>query len=715
MGKNRKIRAAQPLPSPTPQQIVIQRIRSAPQIKHLAVAAALFVVVLAAYSNSFRGGFPMDNDPILLQDPRIQQATTENVVLIFSHSYWWTPPEKGLYRPLTTLTYLWNYAILGDGTQSEGYHEFNFLLHFFNVLLCYGIALSVMRKFWPAVFVAALWAVHPILTESVTNIIGRADLLAAFGVLSGFWMYWKSRESSGIRRAAWLIGVMAATTVGIFAKESAIAILGLIILCEIAFCKGRAQLRGLIYGLLAAGLPILAFLYQRSVVMAHSALASNPYVDNPLLGAGFFTARLTAIKVLARYLWLFVWPAKLSWNYYFSEIPLARGTFQDWMAWIVIVAAVVGVCLAFRRNRLVFFFAGFAFIALIPVSNLLILIGSIMADRFLYLPSVGIAACVVIGIYALGQRIGPRTLGPILLCVLIVALGARTWARNLDWQDNMTLLTAGVRDTPGSFASHFALATQLYLSDPSHSNLDSTIAEAEKSLAILDRLPVWENFGDAYANAGTYYQVKGDLLRRPDAEGRLTAPPESIAAYNRALEILGRGALIEALRSERMLAKEIARGKKKSEVPYLESKSLLPELALTQFRLGDLQNAYAVAQQALVIDPQQPQTFVLQAQILILENHKDQAATAVMEAYMASGNPNILRMLSQLYSSGLDPEKCAITLDASGASLNTSCKPVHDDICRAKAALTSIYTEAHRLDLIDDLNGRTGGGLSCAN
>jgi protein O-mannosyl-transferase len=715
MPNNKKTRAAQKSVLQTAPLHIDETAKQSfsPWMKQLCVAAALLVVTLCAYSNSFRSGFPLDNDPLILQDSRVHAVTSENISQIVNRPAWIMPPEKGLYRPLTTLTYLFNYAALGNADRPFGYHFINFLIHFANVLLCYGLALGVLRKFWPSVFIAAIWAVHPVLTESVTNIIGRADLLAAFGVLCALWMYRMSRESTGARRIVCLIGVMIATAIGIFSKESAIAILGVIVLWEITCWKDRKQIRGIAYGFIAAALPIIAFLIQRSTVLARSTVPVFPYVDNPLLGAGFFTARFTAIRVLANYLWMFVWPAKLSWNYYYSEIPMARGTLQDWISWIVIATAFTGACIAFRRNRAVFFFAAFAFIALIPVSNLVILIGSIMANRFLYLPAIGLTACVVIAVYALGDRVKIRALAPILLGILVVALGVRTWTRNLDWQDNSTLLEAGIRDTPNSFASHFALATNLYLSDATHSNLDRVISEAEKSLTILDPLPHSQNFEDAYANAGTYYQLKGDLLQKNAAAGMSGAAQESAKAYQRALQILSRGAAIGESYDAQLRAREMARGKRDSDIPHFGSKSLYPELALTYLRLGDTQKALDAVHRALVVDPEQPRTFVTLAHILLIEKRSDEAAVALVESFMSSGDKNLLGPLAELYRGGLDQKGCAISQDANGISLNTFCQPVHDDFCRAKAALIRVYTEANRSDLIDDIKARTAADTSC--
>src|SRR5208283_3167162 len=152
----------------------------------------------------------------------------------------------------------------GNAQEPAGYHWINFLLHLGNVLLVYALARRLLREFWPSFFAAALWAVHPVLTESVTNIIGRSDLLSAMAVLSGFLMYLQSTESTGWRRLAWLAGLMAVTTLGVFSKESGVVIVGVIALYELTWWKERKQGGALLLGCIATLLPIAAMLHQRA-------------------------------------------------------------------------------------------------------------------------------------------------------------------------------------------------------------------------------------------------------------------------------------------------------------------------------------------------------------------------------------------------------------------------------------------------------------------
>src|SRR5215471_11972961 len=92
------------------------------------ICAAVFVV----YLNSLSAGFAGDARGLVLEDPRIRDASDENLSNIFRHTYWWPYGESGLYRPVTTLSYLFNYAILGNAKDAAGYHWTNLILHLLN-------------------------------------------------------------------------------------------------------------------------------------------------------------------------------------------------------------------------------------------------------------------------------------------------------------------------------------------------------------------------------------------------------------------------------------------------------------------------------------------------------------------------------------------------------------------------------------------------------
>src|SRR5260370_18933572 len=250
--------------------------------RHVLVGVGLCRLTLAVYSNSFGAGFAMDNRGLILQDARIRAATAENLDLIFGHTYWWPYGESGLFRPLTALSYLFKYATLGNGENAAGCHWINLLLHAVNVLLVCTLGLR-LAGWRPAAWTAALWAVHPVLTESVTNIVGRADLLAGIGVLGGLLLYLKSTEQAGWRRWAYLCALAAITAVGVFSKESAVMALPVIVLYEAIWWKGRREALGVGLGSPPMLIPLPAVLYPRAPPVWFSLPPAVPLFQNPIL------------------------------------------------------------------------------------------------------------------------------------------------------------------------------------------------------------------------------------------------------------------------------------------------------------------------------------------------------------------------------------------------------------------------------------------------
>ena len=164
---------------------------------HIWKIALLWALVLAAYSNSFDSGFVFDNESAILDDSRVHEASIHNAHRILTEGYWVNQPATDLYRPVTTFSYLLNYAILGNGTTPAGYHWTNLALHLANVSLVYALGILIFGGPFQGLALAAFWGLHPLLTEAVTNIVGRADSLAAFGILTGVLCHVQASAASG--------------------------------------------------------------------------------------------------------------------------------------------------------------------------------------------------------------------------------------------------------------------------------------------------------------------------------------------------------------------------------------------------------------------------------------------------------------------------------------------------------------------------------------
>jgi tetratricopeptide (TPR) repeat protein len=672
-----------------------------PDRRHLLAAVALCVITLLAFSNSFSAGFPLDNKGLILQDARVHEASRQNIDLIFQRSYWWPRGNSGLYRPVTTLSYLFNYAILGEGDHPAGYHWVNFLLHLGNVLLVYTLAIKLIGDFWPSALLAALWAVHPVHTESVTNIVGRPDLLAGAALLGGCLLYLKSADAGGLARIAWLAGLMAATAAGVFSKENAVMIVAVIVLYELTWWRERRL--ALILGCVAVLVPLEALLYQRSFVFAGEPPADFPFTDNPLVAAGFWPAKLTALKVMARYLGLTLWPLKLSADYSYHEIPLVRGSVQDWAALLLVAAAVAGVGFLYRRSRPAFFWSCFAFLTFLPTANLLFPIGTIAAERFLYVPSIGLLACLVLAAYAAGRHFRAPRLAPVALGILICGFTARTWARNSDWQSELSLGRSAVQASPRSFKTHQILAEALYAADDSHSNVDAVIEEGEKALAILDSLPDSQNMAEIYRLAGECYLIKGDRMQQQSPREVRVRSPQSAEAFRKALGILQRGAGIQQAARERELDRLRSEGKPQRLLGSSPNDDIYRLLSAVYVRLGDGDKAFEAALEGRKHSPLSPPIYSQLGQVLMAAGQPEDAATALMEGLLVTSDMALRQQLMELYRTASGETGCAITTGPNGPAINPACAMVHRNLCEASLDAIRIRLETGRPDIAADL------------
>ena len=656
---------------------------------HLLAVSALWALALAAYSSSFGAGLIFDNRFVILNDTRVHAATLRNAALILGRDYWFGNWASDLYRPLTTFSYLFNYAVLGNGADPAGYHWVNFALHAANIALVYVLALWILGELRSAVAMAAVWAVHPVLTESITNIVGRADLLAALGVLAALICHIQAGGATGRRRTRWLLALGLAMTVGIFSKESAIVALGAMVLYDMAF-GGRIAWRARMANYQAAALPCLVFLYVRGLVLAQTPAVVIPYADNPLTGADFWTGRLTAVRVIGKYVGLLLWPGALSADYSYNQVPMFRAGDMTAIAGVAIALALAGAAVwAFRRHKPVFFFLALFFVALAPTSNVFLPIGTIMAERFLYLPALALAGCVAIGLGAASRRL-PARAAPALAGAICAAFAVRTYVRNLDWATEQTLMTSAAESAPAAFRPHVVLAT--LLSD------GAAVAQADRARAILDPLPDERNFARAYTSVGICYRTEGD---REAPEN----PREAESWYRKSLDALLRARSINEA-NDRMNQRENQR-RGKPGINFAWDKVYL-ELGRTYLRLSQPREALDALQQGRRLT-QRPELFFeeisnaylamgdsRQAALaligaVLINNSEAQATPEAENAYGTQLSAKLVALYRQT-----EPQSCAVREAGGMRTVDADCPLVKEHVCAAFREVSREYATQGR-------------------
>lgn len=646
---------------------------------HVVALVAVGAAVVAAYANSLGGDFVVDARTIILENRWIHAATPSNVGRLLTHDYWAPFATGGLYRPATTLSYLLNYAVLGNRARPFGYHATNLALHLACVVLVYALAWEVTRRRVAATVAAAVFGLHPVTTEAVTYIVGRADVLASLGVLAGLLCYIHGGAS---RRTLWFVGLGVAALVAVLGKETGIVLLAVMLAYDLSIRRARP----LSAGYLVVGCVIGIYLAARwAVAMGGLPPPDVSPVDNPLVEGSFWTARMTALGVLGRELALLVFPATLTADYSYRQIPLV--TFPprdvgDWMPLATVVVVVLAGWVAWRtRSRMpgVAFFVLVYLLAILPASNLVFLIGTIMGERLLYLPLVGFAGVVALLVDVGASRRPAMVLSAVAM--LLLAFGYRTWVRNRDWVDELRLWTSAVRASPDSAKTRKAHAAALYAADARHAELGRVIAEAERAVAIRP------DYLDALTDLGSYHVARGDTA---------ASPTDRQLSYAKAAEVLERARMLDVAVTKRFREKMEARGVGVDTLPDTGSPGLYNNLALAYERLGNLDAALIGYARVRVLEPLNASRYVDLSAVLCRLGRWEECAVILFEALAISpDNRDAAARLVEVYRT-FDPGGTTIVNDGHGARVRLDDAVVRTHRCRAARELTAILTKARQ-------------------
>lgn len=683
----------------------------------MLAVAAIWAFAFVAYSNSFGNRLIYDSFHLVLGDARVHAATSANEGLIWGEEYWYGTSISGLYRPLTTFSFLFNYAILANGPNPAGYHWGNFGLHAVNILLVYLLAFVLTRRLALAAAIAGLWGLHPVMVEAVGNIAGRADLLAAAGVLGGLLCHIRAGDAiSPVRKAGWLAALMSAAAIGIFSKENAITLPALMLVYDLAFRlhgkRPRPFQRELLPSYLAVALPLMLYFVLRARVLSQIPIVVNPFLENPLTGASFWAGRLTALKVLAKYLWLLLWPVGLSADYSYNQIPIFSGRFDSWESWKVVAALATWIAVllvgirAWRANRRVFFFIAFFAVAIIPTSNLVILIGSIMAERFLYLPSIGFMGCLAAAVYAISGRLAvrwplARKAAPPILIAICLVFALRTYARNGDWFDGKTLWTHDVRVSPASAKIHANLAEALW--EEGSSFHDAATSERETAVSMMQDLPQDRQSALDFVALGICYRERGDAFA---ARGSDYAS-QSQVWYGRSLQMLLHAERVARAQNQRIEGAYLSRGKLP---PRKDLAQISLERGRTYASMGQPSRALEALDEGRRLEPE----IIFFAEIVrAYEAMGDprRAAIASLEGLVADPVQSSFASKAIALYRKVDSRSCASLADGSG--LNVSCPVVRDDLCTAGWNVFELYLQSGRSALAAGIRSNTLDALGC--
>lgn len=436
--------------------------RSAAGVPGRGRGGALVIAALgiAASASSVINGFALDDVAIIARNEAIHALG--DLPQLLTQAYW--PPEFGpsLYRPFTAIVFAFQWA-LGSGSPLV-FHVVSITLYVAVSLLVLRVASQVMQP--TAAFVAAaIFAVHPLHVEAVANVVGQAELWAAMMLLLAL-----TRCLEGLRVKA-ISSIDVVTISALFAaalmfKEHAIILPGLV-LAAVAILPSdeapRDRFRRVLPLVAAMGFVAVAFLVVRTLVLGRFAGGSTATV---FIGQGYTTRLFTMLNVIPEWIRLFVWPASLSADYSPPRIETATAFEAAMLPGVVVMVAAAFTAIHSRRELPALTFSiTLAGLALLIPSNLAIVTGFVLAERSLFLPSVGVAMVMGLGVSRLIHAISAPGFRRVVLgsfAALLLMGVMRSSQRSRAWRSNETLFRQTVLDVPTSYRAHLMLGELLW-------------------------------------------------------------------------------------------------------------------------------------------------------------------------------------------------------------------------------------------------------------
>lgn len=468
------------------------------------LVAALVALALVASWVGIHNQFAYDDVFIVANNQLIRSIG--NWYKVFQQPYW--PIQWGAdgYRPLTVLMFMLQWAV--DGGEPWVFHATNIALYLVSAVLVFYLAKTCLplAGAWVA---AALFAVHPLHVEAVANVVGQAELLVAVFVIPAVTIYINGRNAGDLSIGR-MVAICVLFALACLAKEHGIVLPVLLLAAELIVVVDKrsirerfVKLRPFVLSLTAIA---FAYLWVHGLVSSEVSTGFHEYVPFSTNNVGTGGRLWTMFGLVPDWIRLFLWPARLSTEYGPPAYPVVKHFAPYQLPGMLILAAIIAliVVAAKRRSVPAAFGLTFAIIALLPTSNFVVASGILLAERTLFLPTVGVMIAVGGAVPWVYRRVKPvqLQLAVGLFFLVCVGLGAwRSYTRTLVWKDNDTLFNSAVIDAPNVYRSHYMLgAWKFHL-------LRKVEGERsyQKAMELYDRDPyVYYSLGQEYLTAGMY-------------------------------------------------------------------------------------------------------------------------------------------------------------------------------------------------------------------
>lgn len=412
---------------------------------------ALLILTMAAYSSVVSLDFVTFDDPqYILDNPQVNQGLT------WSGAKWaFTTGHASNWHPVTWLSHMLDVELFG--LNAGMHHAMNLLIHIINTLLLFMFLQRITGATGRSALVAALFSLHPLHVESVVWISERKDVLSTLFFILTLWAYSAYVNKPALSR---YLAVFVLLALGLMSKPMLVTTPFVLLLLDIwplQRFKLSSPERSIALGLIREKLPLFALIITSSVItylVQHEGGAVNS------LSQAAIGDRITNVLVAyIAYMQNMAWPTGLAVLY---PIPKTIPLWQPLGALVLLCLFSFAVLKFARRFPYLpvgwFWYLG----TLVPVIGMVQVGTHAMADRYTYIPLIGLFFIIAWGGYDLLVR-GSSKRVPVTIIVSLglIGLGTATWVQVQHWSDAKTLWTRALNVTSGNFRAHASYGSLL--------------------------------------------------------------------------------------------------------------------------------------------------------------------------------------------------------------------------------------------------------------
>ena len=423
---------------------------------------AIALLSVAASITGLLNGFALDDIHVIVRNPSLHSLA--GVWRVFGESYWPAAQGGALYRPLTSLGFVLQWAI-GGGSPLP-FHVVSILLYAAACVAFYELGVLIVAPA-AALAAAAVFAVHPLHVEAVANVVGQAEVWAALVIYCTVAWYIRARRAGPLQPTQ-MLGLALAYLAACAFKEHAIILPALLLLAELTVAgEGRPRserLESIVPTMTVLAVAAGVFIAVRTSVLGGLQSAGT---NDLLRGQPFGTRFFTMLRVVVEWVRLFFWPANLSADYSSHRIEIATSFDSGMIPGVLVILAVAAIAVALRKSKpAVTFGILWTVLALLIPSNLFVVTGFVLAERTLFLASAGVAICIGALVFdalkAMTERGAvARRVAVGAFCLLVVAGVIRSASRNPAWRNNDSLFQQTLEDAPSSYKAHWMMSDRL--------------------------------------------------------------------------------------------------------------------------------------------------------------------------------------------------------------------------------------------------------------